>query len=291
MRQFSLFNHSEISNGMYLVTENYSMEKRFSIGVVVGTEKILVIDAGFGMAGSLRRYIESFAGEDKEMLCICTHGHSDTLGAVGEFDRVYLKKEDVGVFGESYDPALRLEQLAAFTSDDNELVGYGKENMIDNRNAVFLDVRDGERFDIGNSEAVIYALPGHTPGSIAIRVQSADERYVTFAGDAFSPGMNHLLKMDQRALLEYSNVVKNFSEKLEEKEAVYCVHSQLPMNRKAGLAVARACREAAEGNTGHDPVFKNNPDCRIHFCDNYGIVYNYKLLSGTSDSAWKKQEV
>ncbi|MCM1037774.1 MAG: MBL fold metallo-hydrolase [Ruminococcus sp.] len=284
--RMNLFSHEEIIKNTYVVTENYSADKRFTIGVIVGAERALVIDTGFGMAGDLRKYIESFVGTEMPMFCICTHGHSDVLGAAAQFDEAYLKKEDVGVFPESTDPAQRIDQLRMFTKNNEQMVEYGKSVMLDNSKVQFKDLKDGDHFHLGGVHVGIIEIPGHTPGSVAVRVTREGVTTTTFAGDAVSSGMNHLLRMDRRGLIEYAERVERMMRSLNDDEPIYCTHSQVPMTPKAGLAIAKACREVAHGFIQGDPAFsfgpakegEKQPDFRIHFADNYYIVYNAELM-------------
>ena len=277
MEKMNLFNHEEFIKNTYVVTENYAVDRRFTIGVVVGAERVLVIDSGFGMAGDLRKYIEGFVGTEKPIFCICTHGHSDVLGAASQFDEVYLKKEDAGAFPESTDPALRLQQLAGFVSGDAQMLEYGKKVMLDNSKVSFRDLKDGDHFHLGGVHVGIIEIPGHTKGSIAVRITREGVTKSAFCGDAFSAGMNHLLNMNRRDLLIYSERLEQFMMKLEDQEPIYCTHSSVPMTKRAGMAVAKACYEVAEGMTAGDPAFQGKEDLRIHFTDNYCIVYNRKL--------------
>lgn len=286
MEEMKLLNHEQIMENTYIVTENYSADKRFTIGVIVGAERVLVIDTGFGMAGDLRKYIEGFAGTGMPMFCICTHGHSDVLGAAAQFDEAYLKKNDVGMFPEFTDPEQRIDQLKMFTKNNAQMVEYGKRVMLDNSKVQFKDLKDGDHFQLGGAEAEIIEIPGHTPGSIAVRVTREGFTTITFAGDAVSSGMNHLLRMDRQGLNEYAERLERMMFSLNRNEPVYCTHSQVPMTPTAGFAVAKACREVADGFIKGDPAFsfgparedRKQPDFRIHFTDNYYIVYNADLM-------------
>ena len=279
MQKLNLFNHEEFVKNTYIVTENYSMKDRFTMGVIVGAERVLMIDTGFGMAGDLRKYVESFVGTEKPIFCICTHGHSDVTGGAALFDEAYLKKEDVGRFPESVEPEQRLEQLSRFVSGNEGLLAYGKANMSDIRSVEWKDLKDGDHFHLGGVHVGIIEIPGHTPGSIAVRVTREGVTKSTFVGDAFTPGMNHFTRMDRFDLIAYSDRLERFMMKLEDSEPIYCTHSQLPMSKKAGLAIARACREVAYGKTAGDPIAQNDPALRCHFVGCYGILYNYKLAN------------
>lgn len=286
MDRMKLFSHEQIIKNTYVVTESYSTDKRFTVGVIVGAERALVIDTGFGMAGDLRKYIESFVGTEMPMFCICTHGHSDVVGAAAQFDEAYLKKEDVGAFPEATDRQQRIQQLEMFTKGNKELIEYGKSVMLDNSNVEFKDLHDGDHFHLGGVHVGIVEIPGHTAGSVAVRVTREGVTTTTFAGDAISSGMNHMLRTDRRGLIEYAERLDAFMDFLNPNEPIYCTHSQVPMTPAAGRAIAKACREVAHGLIAGDPAFSfgpfkedaKGPDFRVHYADNYYIAYNADLM-------------
>lgn len=94
MENLCFWSHERKSEHLYIVTEGYSMVHRFTIGVVVGDEKVLVIDAGLGVAPGLRDYIERIVGTGKPLICACTHGHPDHVGSALLFDEAYLNSRD-----------------------------------------------------------------------------------------------------------------------------------------------------------------------------------------------------
>jgi hypothetical protein len=108
----------------------------------------------------------------------------------------------------------------------------------------------------------------------------------TFAGDAVSSGLNHLLRSDRRGLIEYAERLDDFMDFLNPNEPIYCTHSQVPMTPQAGRAIAKACREVAHGDIAGDPAFSfgpfkedsKGPDFRVHYADNYYIAYNADLM-------------
>lgn len=81
MAYMNFLSHEQFSDRLIILTEGYSMVHRFTIGCIIGDEKILVIDSGLGMHRELRHYIENLVGTDKPILCACTHGHLDHVGS------------------------------------------------------------------------------------------------------------------------------------------------------------------------------------------------------------------
>ena len=287
MRQFHLFCNQKIGCGMYLVTENYLPGHRCLIGVIEGSERILVIDAGLGLGGNLRTYIDSIVGTEKPMICICTHGHTDCLGGVALFDEVYMRRVDIKANPESFDTDFCMMQLGMWTNHCPDLEENAKLHMTDNSTVDFKDLNDGDRFDLGGVCAEIICVPGHTPGSIAVHISKEGHSPVTFCGDAFSAELNHLHRLSGASIREYAQSVRHLVSFLGENEAVFSARSPMQISRQVGLDIAQACEEVAAGQIETDAPFdfgfkkpegEKGPDIRLHLVNNHFIVYNADLL-------------
>ena len=282
MRQLSLFSRQQIGKDTYVVTENYLPGHRCTIGVIVGAERVLVIDTGLGLAGDLRRYVESFVGTSKPIFCVCTHGHTDCIGSAARFDEAYLHHGDVGPI----DPEFSIEQMRGWTNNAPEIEEHGRLLMSDNSKAEFKDLHEGDHFHLGGVHVGIMCIPGHTPGSIAVRVTREGVQTFSFVGDAFCAEMNHLTRMTRENLLDYRDRLKSFVSCLNNDEPCFSGHSAVPIAREVGNDVAQACAEVAQGAIQHDAPFSFGqkgtsgkvPDLRVHLTNNSYIVYNADLL-------------
>lgn len=284
MKELRLFSHLQIADNVYVITENYDQGHRFTIGLVVGKEKALVIDAGLGMAGDLRAYIEKIIGSELPITCVCTHGHSDVAGGVAAFDVVYLNEADAGAYPETTDMEERIQQMGFFSAQNPEIIAYGKQYAKDNADTKFRELKDGDYFDLGGFRADIIGIPGHTGGSVMVRVTDGADLKLVFCGDTPSSGMNHLMDMDKEQMSDFGSRLKGVLEKMDADTQIYSTHSSVPMTPRIAMAVAHACIEVAAGDTAEDPKYMNpfNPsdsrDLRTHYCENQYIVYNADLL-------------
>lgn len=287
MREFHLFSSQSIGQGIYLVTENYLPGHRCLIGVVAGSERVLVIDAGLGLAGDLREYIEGLVGREKPIFCVCTHGHTDCIGGAAFFDRVYLSRADLAANPESFDKGFCMMQLGMWTNHCAGLEENALRHPTDNSRVDFHDLHDGDRFDLGGVSVEIIAVPGHTPGSVALRILPEAGSPITFCGDAFSAELNHLHRLSRAAIAEYAESLRRLTARIGEDEPVYSARSAVRISRQVGLDIAQACDEVLAGMTGHDAPFDfgfskpedgKAPDIRLHLVNNNFIVYNADLL-------------
>ena len=277
----NFYSHEKITDRIYVVTENYSMVHRFTIGVIVGDEKVLVIDSGLGMDADLRTYIEGVVGTDKPMLCACTHGAIDHAGAACLFDEAFLNPRDNHMLESAFDPARRLRDLGAFSLFNNEVIAYGKAHMLDNRNSKFTPVDEGDVFDLGGIQVYPIRTPGHSKGHLAYYIPSEK---IAFAGDGINAD-THIKKLDNQGLLDYRDMLYRFLSIVGDDITIYAGHLNRAHKANVIRNLAQACEDVAEGRTAGDPpgetIFlekAGNPAIRMHYSGNSCIIYNAGLL-------------
>jgi glyoxylase-like metal-dependent hydrolase (beta-lactamase superfamily II) len=148
----------EILPGVRMVRDSDN-DKMF---LVKGANKYALIDSGMGR-GALKEYISQFTG-GLPIEVIFTHNHGDHIGQADQFIR-----DSVEHIGEADRPGL--EQL---------LKNRGVPDDVIAKNVAIL--HDGDRVDLGDRSLVVYATPGHTPGSLV----AFDEKTGSlFTGDSF----------------------------------------------------------------------------------------------------------
>jgi glyoxylase-like metal-dependent hydrolase (beta-lactamase superfamily II) len=308
MTYLNIFSHDRKSDRLFVVTEGYSHEFRFTIGVIVGTEKVLVIDSGMGMTGDLRRYIESVVGSDKPMICAVTHGSIDHAGSAMLFDERYCcRRDEWMLLTQAFKVEKRLNDIVGFSLGSPEMIEYGREHMLDSEGTQFRWIDDGDVFDLGGVRIEVIALPGHSNGSVAFWDR---EGGYCFSGDGInSPAIQvHNLDLyyntpEHRAALPefmgipleapaltygecfaaYANVVRRFIDTVGPDVTLYSGHNPLPQTIRLAEHVVAACEEIAAGKIAHDPpaeaLFeyqKNTAEKyhRVHYFANIGIIYD-----------------
>jgi hydroxyacylglutathione hydrolase len=280
----NFYSHEKLSDRIYIFTEGYSSEFRFTLGVVVGDEKILVIDAGLGMGGDLRSYIEAVVGHDKPMICACTHGHVDHVGSAILFDEAYLNSRDYHLlpgFG-LYAPT-RFGDLTAFSCDSAEVLYYAIKHHVPNADTKFKDIDEGDVLDLGGIKLEPIRVPGHSHGSLAYYCR---QEGICFVGDAISLSAS-IKRLDNAGLFEYRDIINRFISIVGEDCKLYAGHNALPMTIQVARNIAAACEEVALGKTYGDPpaepIFKNQKNFgdrqnRHHYVGNACIIYNSTLI-------------
>jgi glyoxylase-like metal-dependent hydrolase (beta-lactamase superfamily II) len=198
----------EILPGVRMIRDSDN-DKMF---LVKGAKKYVLIDSGMGR-GALREYISQFTGE-LPIEVIFTHNHPDHIGQADEFVR-----DSVEHIGEA--DRAGLVKLLKSRGISDELIA---KNVV--------SAHDGDRIDLGDRSLMIYAAPGHTPGSIVIFDEHAGN---LFTGDAFgsnSPTIPDALWMQwsPTSLDRYLAMVKNCRENLHGKvKYIMTGHNDQPL--------------------------------------------------------------
>lgn len=258
MERLDFFSHRQISTNAYLVTENYGISARFSVGVVVGLEQIAVIDAGLGLSGSLRKYIEGFAGTEKPFLCYCTSGKAEHIGAAAQFDTAYVS---------SLDAALPAHNWAGALPD--AIVRYGTAIRPESGAPAFQELTPGF-IAIGRQHISPRPMPGNTPGSFVL---INGEEKLCFLGDAVGPEVTVLPYLDRAGMNGYAEQLTMLTEERGGELRFYCGRSAEPLSAGYLLRVAAACRAIAEGKTSGDlPAAEAGR--RMHIAENAAVVYD-----------------
>ena len=118
----------------------------------------------------------AFAWRDELRLALAKVDHA--FGAA-EFDEVHMSHRDLPEFAAQSDAAWRANFIKVAFSKK------GTFEMNEPYAGEFIDVTDGEEFDLGGLTVRCYAVPGHTPGCIVPVL--VEERTAIF-GDAAGPG-------------------------------------------------------------------------------------------------------
>lgn len=159
--------------------------------LVRGSKKFALIDCGMGR-GELKAYLSQYT-EGLPIEVIFTHNHFDHIGQADQFIR-----DSQELIGEADRPeAVRVLKSRGIPD------GVIEKNLH--------TVHDGDRVDLGDRSLVIYAAPGHTPGSLVV---FDEQNGNLFTGDSFGSNSPTIpdalwLQWSQTPLDIYLATVKN----------------------------------------------------------------------------------
>lgn len=149
--------------------------------LAVGNERALLVDTGTGI-GDLRAYVESLT--DKPLTVAMTHGHVDHVQGVSQFGAYYLNRKDLFLLESNSDMSIRIRyaRMMAVPARNPELAAIESDGFQPKAEpGKSIDIPDGTIFDLGGYTAEFHALPGHTPGSMAVLFP---EDRILLTGDA-----------------------------------------------------------------------------------------------------------
>lgn len=163
---------NRIADGVYLINEFDGA----NCYLAVGREKALLIDCGTGVCdlnAAVRRVT------DLPLTVAATHGHVDHIGGAGQFDGVFVRREDCRALNR-IQTAVPLRKLFAATSGGMKQRGAGAKDVRRYPGGARLIPFDGFRADLGGKTVEARHTPGHTRGSVAF-VDHEDK--IVFSGD------------------------------------------------------------------------------------------------------------
>lgn len=213
--------------------------------LVEGKEKAVLVDTCLGV-GHLRKFVENLT--DKPITVLLTHGHVDHALGAPEFDEVYMNSADIEVYEKmspleeriGYIQANLGGNLPAFTEDD-----YVKPTPAD-----FKELKDGQSFDLGGVHIEVYALPGHTHGTMVMLIP---EERALILGDACN---NSTFLFDENSLSvnEYRENLIQVKEKLEGRyDTTYLCHHVMTASKDMIAHVIEVCDDILDGKADDIP--------------------------------------
>jgi glyoxylase-like metal-dependent hydrolase (beta-lactamase superfamily II) len=141
--------------GLYMLLD-YDDTKMY---LVVGSERALLVDAGLG-TGDLRGLVESLIGP-LPLEVVITHAHPDHIARMAQFQGrypVYLNYADLPL-------VQRFNAQLHYAIDPAQII----------------DLHEGDVFNLGDCAFTVYAVPGHSAGSVVLFEPSQG---LLLAGDA-----------------------------------------------------------------------------------------------------------
>lgn len=207
-----------------------------SVYLIEGETSAILIDAGTRIPG-LRKIAEDIT--KKPVTLIISHGHGDHIGAVNEWDTVWINAADEAIL-----PA-------------------------DAYHGVKRYLTDGQVFDLGGRQIEVVFTPGHTPGSTTFLDREA---HYGFSSDAFGSG-NLLVFTDLSTEIASCQRLMRFIERYDIRY-LYPGHYwgnnlETPQRVKD---VGTICEGILENR--YEPTPGNN--ARLpHIVDLYGVKINY----------------
>ncbi|MGN1014504.1 MAG: MBL fold metallo-hydrolase [Butyricicoccus sp.] len=216
--------------------EDFDLDKMY---LVVGTERAVLIDAGWDETGDLVGLCHDLIGCDIPLELVVAHAHPDHIAQIPNFLNagipVYLPHADRSAL-DAFDMDISLDGIR--------------------------DIGGGKVFDLGCTTLKTYAVPGHTPGGIVLLDETTGD---LFASDAFGSNRRYI---PDSAWLQFGDAtiessLRMLDEFLQQTEGrltrLFTGHNDDTLDANTYLRTLRQslARGIAEGNAALTPSLRS----------------------------------
>ena len=152
-----------------------------SMFLAIGETSAVLIDTGTGI-GDIHEVVRKFT--DKPIQVLITHGHVVHAFGAAPFQDVFMSHLDRKVYMEHSNIDLRFNYVKKAPLPKGKLI---QPEMLAPARSIdkIADLKEGDVFNLGNLTLQVYALPGHTVGSMTILFK---EDRLLLTGDACNQG-------------------------------------------------------------------------------------------------------
>ena len=279
-----VYKAEKLREGLWSIVERHSPDGMMVMMYLVeGRDKASLIDSGFGVTDTLRSFVESLT--DKPIACCIAHGHPDHAGAAALFDEVYMSAKDDQLLPVSLSYERRMGDVFG-RGGDSEHEAYCREHIVMCEKLNYADIAPGTVIDLGGKCLEVFAIPGHTQGSLAF--YNRMENYA-LTSDAFSTrtALVTLPKEKRVGIENYRKGLEVFLNAINEDTLIYWGHGCNAMPLSVPKDMLRACEEVLAGKTENDRLCNNPFSRRLsaagkrmteHICGNVMLVYDANTL-------------
>ena len=279
-----VYKAKRLREGLWSIAEQHSADgMTVMIYLVEGSKKAALIDSGFGVTDTLRKFVEGFT--DKPIACYIAHGHPDHAGAAALFDEIYMSRRDEHLLPISLSYERRMGDVFGRGGDDAHKA-YCREHIVMCTQLNYKDIDEGAVIDLGGKCLEVYAIPGHTQGSL---VFSNREENFALTSDAFSSrtALVTLPKEKRIGIQSYRNGLSRFLNTINDDTLLYWGHGDEAMPHCVPMDMLRACDEVLTGKTEKDILCDNPFSRRLsaagkrmmeHSCGSVMLVYDANTL-------------
>ncbi len=160
------FTVEEINNETFAISEYGHWEKVHSF-LLLGDNRAILIDTGLGI-DNINRIILQLTS--LPITVITTHVHWDHIGSHGQFDDIYVHKDEVDWLINGI-PKLSIDQIRRDVGRNITLptpITFDPSTYQPFQGQPSGVLEDGDVLDIGNRKLTVLHTPGHSPGHIAL---------------------------------------------------------------------------------------------------------------------------
>ena len=187
----------------------------------IGEKSALLVDTGFGNAGSLREVVETLT--KLPIYLVNTHADDDHTGKNCEFECTHIHPSEMAFYYSNPKNTVKAEPIW-----------------------------EGDVIDIGGRKFEIVLLPGHTPGSIGLL--NRKERFIV-TGDSVSTTPVFIFS-DVRSIYAHMESMKKLISMKSDFDSIYAAHGDFPVSPEQADKLLAAGQKLTAGELEPiDPPF------------------------------------
>lgn len=198
--------------------------------LIEGADAAVLIDTCCGV-GNLKELVESMTSLPISVLC--THGHVDHASGTYGFEKVYLNEADWELVKEH----TTYEKRSGFIDPDG--TRFTREDYVPQRDGNYLNVTDGQIFDLGGTTIESIAVKGHTQGMTCFLVK---EHRALILGDACNP-FTFMFLDESSDLKTLMSSLNRLLERSDDFDTVWISHGEADCPKTVITDVLEVCEE------------------------------------------------
>lgn len=257
---FQVFKFRDNLYGLY--SDNLGGVADQWVYLLVGSEKAMVIDTGYGV-GNLKGLIREIVG-DMPLIVVDTHGHPDHAMGNAQFDRVFCHKYEVDTIRSMEGPYM----WDSFFREDGSCIytEFDRKDLITFRDYELVGVENGHIFNLGGDYDVeLIFMPGHSAGHCVLLDKKGR---ILFGGDDMCIGVLHIGACDPDSpyakyatVTAFRNELEKLCRRLDEFDGIYPGHGIVDIGPSWLLDILDTCNEIIANPENYDaqtPFFVEN---------------------------------
>ena len=205
--------------------------------LIVGPEKAMLIDTGFGL-GDLKGLCDEITG-GKPLIVANTHSHFDHAYGNAQFGEVYCHEDEADIL-ETKNNA----HIWDYLFDENGKgiwADFDQGDIIEYKPYKIIGVPDHYIFNLGGDyEVELISLPGHTKGHAAYLDK---HNHTLFGGDQTCLGGSIMLQ-GREWVYRMRDAMKGIVDRIDEIEGVFPGHAFVDMAPQVLIDLYRTCEKA-----------------------------------------------
>lgn len=240
---------NKINENLYILNERINPKIYFTMMLVIGSEKAAIIDTGYGTTGNLDKIIKNIT--DKPVICLLTHCDPDHAGSAALFDEIYMSSLDEELMKKgSLNVRTRMMVVKKSCDGNGELIEYAKAHIVKNSKFEYINIEDGDVFNLGDCKLEAVSFAGHSKGSMCFFNEK--EKYA-ITGDSIANYNSAVIFFDKCLPLSvYKENLVRFIKKVGDDVVIYTGHDIKPLKKQIIPEILSLCDEVIAGDTAND---------------------------------------